>query len=564
MRIGILMLVHTAFDRAAQVAQYWAAAGCPVVIHVDEKVPDHAFSRFQSALSEVAQVSFCDRHACEWGMWGIVAATQSAAEQMLSQHDDVTHVYLMSGSCLPLRPVSDLKDYLAARPETDFIESATTADVPWTVGGLSAERFTLRFPFSWKKHRLLFDGYVRWQRRLGLRRRFPIGLKPHMGSQWWCLTRKTLSAVLTDPDRPAIDRYFKRVWIPDESYFQTLVRRHSKEIESRSLTLSKFDHQGRPHIFYEDHLSLLRRSDCFVARKIWPQAEGLYQAFLGARAETADHAQPNPGKIDRVFSHAMERRLRGRAGLYMQSRFPYRQGQTGVTAAPYAVFQGFSDFYEGFEPWLTQVSDRVVHGHLFASDRVEYAGRHSITQGTMSDNVRIRDYDPESFLTNLLWNSRDARHCFQFSPRDEQPIAQLMAYDVNAQISVIAGAWALRLCRSDLDFKLLRKEAARLQKREAAFLSLLRSPWVKARVRIWSMADFIEAPQENLRSCLTDLGVSGTPDLPDQTSLDGFGHFLQDLKNHGMHPYVMGDFPVEGEALSREVSPSLGKPYIVQ
>ena len=87
-------------------------------------------------------------------------------------------------------------------------------------------------------------------------------------------------AQLEDPDRRYYDRYFSRVWIPDESYYQTLVRLYSTDIESRSLTLSKFDFQGKPHVFYDDHLQLLRRSDCFVARKIWPYAERLYSNFL--------------------------------------------------------------------------------------------------------------------------------------------------------------------------------------------------------------------------------------------------------------------------------------------
>ena len=77
---------------------------------------------------------------------------------------DVHHVYLSSGACLPLRPVEELIDYLADRPRVDFIESATTADVSWTIGGLDQERFTLRFPFSWRKNRKLFDAYVKLQR----------------------------------------------------------------------------------------------------------------------------------------------------------------------------------------------------------------------------------------------------------------------------------------------------------------------------------------------------------------------------------------------------------------
>lgn len=233
MSVGIVMLVHEALDRAEQVARHWSSRGCPVVIHVDKQVRSKAHAAFVANLSAVDNIRFSKRHRCEWGRWSLVAASQDAATMMLAEFTQVRHVFLASGSCLPLRPVEELIRYLDERPLTNFIESVTTEDVPWTVGGLDSERFTLRFPFSWKRQRLLFDGYVRLQRRLKFKRRIPDGLEPHMGSQWWCLTRQTLSAILEDPDRRAYDRYFKKVWIPDESYYQTLVRLYSSNIESR-------------------------------------------------------------------------------------------------------------------------------------------------------------------------------------------------------------------------------------------------------------------------------------------------------------------------------------------
>ena len=184
MTVGIVMLVHTALGRAEQAARHWADGGCPVVIHVDANVPRKTYAKFVEALSDVPAITFSKRFRCEWGTWGIVAASQTASELMLQTHDDVRHVYLASGSCLPLRPVQELKDYLAERPQTDFIESATTADVPWTIGGLDEERFTLRFPFSWKRNRWWFDRAVEFQRRFGIRRRMPNDIVPHMGSQW--------------------------------------------------------------------------------------------------------------------------------------------------------------------------------------------------------------------------------------------------------------------------------------------------------------------------------------------------------------------------------------------
>jgi len=564
--VGIIMLVHTAFDRAEQVARHWAAGGCPIVIHADKSVPTKTYNAFVKALSDLPDVRFSKRHRCEWGTWGLVAATQSAAQTMLDEFHDVRHVYLASGSCLPLRPVQELIDYLADRPQTDFIESATTADVPWTIGGLDHERFTLRFPFSWRKNRFLFDRYVALQRRLGFKRRIPNGIVPHMGSQWWCLTRQTLSAILSDPDRPVYDRYFRQVWIPDESYFQTLARQYSLQIESRSLTLSKFDYQGKPHIFYDDHLQLLRRSDCFVARKIWPFANRLYDAFLTDSSAAMKRTEPNPGKIDRIFAKAVERRTRGRPGLYMQSRFPVEGRENGLTCARYSVFEGFADLFENFDTWLARATGARVHGHLFAPERAEFSDGQTVMNGALSDSAKLRDYNPRAFFASLIWNTRGERQCFQMGPRDHiKNIEWDIAKDPNAQISVITGAWAVPLFKSNQNFGDIRQEAARLQQIESKHLEVLRSPWAKARIRIWTMAEFIEAPMEPLQTIIDEIGqqnMRGLSEVPRMADLSGFGQFLQNLKNQGMHPYLMGDFPVaHGPHEPQQNKP---KPYLVQ
>ncbi|MXN16689.1 glycosyl transferase [Pseudooceanicola sp. GBMRC 2024] len=558
------MLVHTALGRAEQVARHWSAGGCPVVIHCDARVPDRQYGRLQRAVADDPGISFARRYRCEWGTWGLVAATQDASERLLRAHPDIGHVFLTSGSCLPLRPVQELVNYLAARPMTDFIESATTEDVTWPVGGLDRERFLLRFPFSWKRHRRLFDGYVRLQRRVGFSRRLPPGIVPHMGSQWWCLTRRTLSAILEDPNRRAYDRYFRKVWIPDESYFQTLARRWSRQLESRSLTLSKFDFQGKPHIFYDDHLQLLRRSDCFVARKIWPRAGKLYRAFLTDGQGAMKRAEPNPGKIDRIFEKASGLRTRGRTGLYMQSRYPNEGWDNGLTAGRYSVFQGFTEVFEDFVPWLERHATARVHGHLFGPGDAAFAGGQQILNGGLLSDAVLRDYAPRDFLTNLIWNTRGERQVFQFSAWANQALIWDIAKDPNAHVSVITGAWAVPLSRSELGFAEVRAEAARLQKQESAFLEALRSPYARARVMVWSMAHFIRAPMVPLQSAIEVIGprkAAPLAEAPTLVSLEGFPQFLQTLKNNGMHPFLVGDFPTGTEP---QPPPQQARPYLVR
>jgi hypothetical protein len=169
------------------------------------------------------------------------------------------------------------------------------------------------------------------------------------------------------------------------------------------------------------------------------------------------------------------------------------------------------------------------------------------------------------FLTNLIWNTRGERQCFQFGPADNQKIGPLLAKDPNADVTVISGAWAVPLFRSNRDFADLRTEAARLQKIEAQFLKLLRSPNAKARTTVMPMADFIEAPMEVLQSIMDQIGKSGPRRLaeaPRMLDLTGFGQFLQNLKNQGMHPHLMGDFPVEPAPTN--ATRAKRKPYLVR
>ncbi|MEL6517883.1 MAG: beta-1,6-N-acetylglucosaminyltransferase [Pseudomonadota bacterium] len=547
MTVGFVMLVHEPLDRAAQVARHWARAGCPVVIHVDKRVRKPAFQRFATQLAEYDSIAFADRHSCDWGTWSLVDASQTAAQLMLDRFPDVNHVFLASGSCLPLRPVGELRAYLLSNLNTDFIESVTTRDVPWTTGGLDHERFWYSFPFSWKRQRFLFDRFVSLQKMVGRRRRLPRGIVPHLGSQWWCLTRRTLTKILNDPRRREFERYFRRVWIPDESYYQTLVREHSRHIESRSLTLSKFDFQGKPHIFYDDHLQLLRRSDCFVARKVWPRADRLYSSFLDHDIHLTQRAAPNAAQIDRVFAQAVDRRTRGRPGLYMHSRFPNWDWENGKTAAPYSVLSGFGALFEDFEDWMSRNGACRAHGRLFAPDRAHFADGAQMYAGALSDSAALRDYNPRAFLTNLLWNTRGERQCFGFSPADNQKIAGFIAADPNAQISVVSGAWAVPLFQSSRDFATVRDQAAKLQKVETKFLKILRQPQTRARVRIWSLSEFLESPVEPLQVILDEIGHRDgrrLTEVPRLVRLRGFARFLQNLKNEGMHPHLIGEFPI--------------------
>jgi hypothetical protein len=302
-------------------------------------------------------------------------------------------------------------------------------------------------------------------------------------------------------------------------------------------------------VFYDDHLHLLRQSSAFVARKIWPQADLLYRTFLAG--EDPNRPAPNPGKIDRLFAKAVERRTKGRPGLYMQSRFPSRLRGGNRSAAPYGMFEGFVDLFQDFRPWLAQAADARVHGHLFDPDRVQFAGGETVFKGGLSDSASLRDYNPRSFLTNLIWNTRGETQCFQFGPGDVQDIVPFIAGDPQARVFIISGAFAIPLWRSGLAVGEIRSLAARMQKIEADLIALLNGPEAKAQVRVWTLAEFLENPAEPLQLLVDELNPRAQhrmTDLPRLVPLQGFGAFIQDLRNQGMLPILMGEFPESFDA----------------
>ena len=72
-------------------------------------------------------------------------------------------------------------------------------------------------------------------------------------------------------------RFFRTTWIPDETFFQTLVPHlvPQAEIRTRTLTFLMFTDYGMPVTFYNDHYDLLLSQDYLFARKISPGATEL-------------------------------------------------------------------------------------------------------------------------------------------------------------------------------------------------------------------------------------------------------------------------------------------------
>jgi hypothetical protein len=497
MTVGICILAHSHLYRVEQLVHHFAERDCRVAVHVDSATAQDEFDQFVTGVQDLPNVVIAPRQRCEWGTFALHAAALDTAELLIDTFPEVNHVSLISGSCLPMRPVKELQTFLSDHPNTDFVESKRLGQERWVQEGLEEERFTLYHPFKWRRQRWAFDLSVELQRKLRIKRRAPEGLELAMGSQWWTLTRRTLRRIINDPRRSEWERFFKRAWIVDEAYIQTMIRRHSVDFQDVSLTLTEFDPQGKPFTFYDDHSQILAKTNKFFARKIWHGANALYNRYLfGAEPLAAARRQDAIPEVAAMVETGRERRCRGRAGPLSQSRFPCR-GFEDQHATPnrYLVLNGYDFVFGGMEQWLQTRGVGYAHGRLFRQGRVEFAQDRSVMPGGLTADPRVRDWHPVQFLTNLLYQGRDEFHSFQFTASDSRPVSKFILKDPNAVIFSISGAWMLDLLPSmGEEQEAFRRRAQHLQRVEQKFEQALTAETTRASVYQFTLEDVLAAP----------------------------------------------------------------------
>jgi hypothetical protein len=124
---------------------------------------------------------------------------------------------LLSGQDCPIRSTAQIHEFLERNNGREFIE-AFRLDLPnrWTSqGGM----------FQAMKRVLYLTFFLRSRAfHIKYKRRFPNGWTPYGGSQWWCLTKECVG-YLHDylKNNRSVLRFFRNVYIPDETMLQSLV-----------------------------------------------------------------------------------------------------------------------------------------------------------------------------------------------------------------------------------------------------------------------------------------------------------------------------------------------------
>lgn len=280
MKIVYLMMVHEHIDLSADlICLLLKDPEATVVLHVDAKyntpLPeslDHA----KNYLNE--RVFLAERTHVEWGEWGMIEASLNCFKTLKEYQITYDYAMLVSGACYPIKPYEEFKSFLESSSNTSFIEHVDATKERWIFDGIQQERWEHLHYINWRKNPKLFSQSIQLQSKLHLKRKLPDGFTPYMGSQWWTLTKETVDQTYKYSQKQKVRSFYKRTWIPDELYFQTVVANLFSEdrLETFNLTYYHFELRGAPKVLYESHLTeLIHSHNKFFARKLSPCAAKL-------------------------------------------------------------------------------------------------------------------------------------------------------------------------------------------------------------------------------------------------------------------------------------------------
>lgn len=460
MNICYILLSHTNIELTKfKIQTLLLDPGATVVMHFDS---DKSNKEIREAFSEFDErVEIVDKVDIDWGEWGIVNATLQCifASKKLQVMPD--YYFLVSGSCFPIKPYKALHQFLKDNEGQSFIEAVNAEKERWVYDGIQEERWELYHFVNWRYRPNLFSKLIEWQKKLKVKRSLPEGLTAYMGSQWWVLHKSAIEKMWPYFQNKKVSKFFKRTWVPDELYFQTLAGNlldESEISEKKNLTFYEFELRGTPKVFHNDHLNkLLNQEDFYFARKLSPYADTL-------RSNLVDVYAGEPSSFDEI--KLLEEKKQAEKNSLID----------GFNKIPNRLLYSFEDDWKKLNTWsgpyfvvigsveseLRRVQKVIndnglgnCHGYLFADDVIEYINDYENFSGYGRESVKIRDEYSVDFLLDITHVDVAGYSglVIDFPNPNSTKILEKIIWDKNAKIIHIQSLDAEYIDRSEYERK---------------------------------------------------------------------------------------------------------------
>jgi hypothetical protein len=181
------------------------------LIHVNKTAPQPLDNAIRALCANLSNIRFLPRAPTSWGGWSLVERTIEALRFLCRDSHEWKYFINLSGQDYPMRPLSELREFLHEHDGQNFLQ----------IRHLATEPFHVRRRLHW---------YC--VERNGQLQRLPI---PNFralladvqwyGGFWGILSRDFCEWLLEDELTEVYRRALRHTKIPDEFFFQTLLMR---------------------------------------------------------------------------------------------------------------------------------------------------------------------------------------------------------------------------------------------------------------------------------------------------------------------------------------------------
>lgn len=295
-KVAYLILAHQYPNQLARLVKSLDSPASIIFIHLDSKADINVFKSAIDNITLTGKVSFLSNRlqVIRFG-FNMIRATLEGLKAIVSTGEEFSHITLLSGQDYPIKNIELFHGFLEGNPQKSLLDNYQLPFKYWNGNGgldrvhyyhLVFSKFHFIFPILsyvqtrlhnkapvgiWKIVHLFFKLVPTLNKKP---RKFFPNMLPYGGSQWWTLSTEAVRYILDYlKDNPSFFNYFKYTYIPDETFFQTLLLNCPNEEISSNIINRNFRHivfkqgEGSPKNLTIDDLKELLESDRFFARK---------------------------------------------------------------------------------------------------------------------------------------------------------------------------------------------------------------------------------------------------------------------------------------------------------
>ncbi len=274
MKIAYLIIAHTDPKQCSNLISALDSECAHFFVHVDKKVELRPFlENIRTTKSHLVYVK--ERNEVYWGGYSVVRATIKLISNAVNSGIRFHKYVLMSGVDYPIKSCSYIQNKLF-RDDKDYIDFFTLPGLCWESqrGGLDRIRFYHfnDYKLTNPRSKLLIGRMVGGiSKKYGeyFPRKIPRGWTIYGGHQFWALSHSSVQYILESIEKyPEIVRFFKWTYVPDESFFQTILLNSDRRdnLVNDHLRFVLWERED-PAVFVDEDYDSIVQSKALFARK---------------------------------------------------------------------------------------------------------------------------------------------------------------------------------------------------------------------------------------------------------------------------------------------------------